>query len=298
MKKSILFLLFLLLTPTVEAGVWPLTGYVKLKSGEEVRACEVAIFSMIEYAPGTYKAAYSGGIERFVKEVEPKEFELRGMHCPMEEKARVECLREECANLTSESCQIICTTFKAPLLFSTQDQKIYDGGVKSVAKIRAATIVSVAPFSVVLNPYRINDTELIIKKTSFELSSFGEEEICFWVVSGYPSESKHEIYLEGLNAKKIEPKTFTLKGLECEDTAECEGNEDNRQRVCITLTNPFFALEWKEVIEGKIKDKILVEGENYEKEVKISVAYVSYGLFIVVLVVVAILVVVLIKRLA
>jgi hypothetical protein len=154
-------LLFSNLLILVYAGLSVSEGSIEIKGMEKKSICGIAcIFSVYE-TPSTYKLDISGELSKFVEKIEPDTFTLTGIQCPGESEARRACISKLCNDPNSTSTKMPCVYFNGPTEFSfdvcnglpcsPKTQK-YEGSIKAIGSIGAATTVEPLAFIVYYTP--------------------------------------------------------------------------------------------------------------------------------------------------
>lgn len=194
MKKLItLPLIFMILLPSAQSGIWGTEQVIDIKAGDDVVSCNYWVYSTIPKETSEsclYKFSFPG-LEPFIKNISPNNFMLEEIPCPIvnkstlpEEVALIGKLRDECLNTQCEmdnkynngtSCKRICVTFTGPMeilpcfteMFSenksmpgcglsfTDEERVYYGGVADTIYIHQATVSNAADFRIVYKPRNI-----------------------------------------------------------------------------------------------------------------------------------------------
>lgn len=148
-------LFFALIVSPVKGGIALFEGNVELRPFEEKKLCGLLIYSTI---PGPerafFKIDYTEELKKFVVEISPNEFYLSEINCTGSGTEKRACIQAECKNPESESCRVVCTTFRGPFELEWKpERKEYRGAVRNIIRISATELVEVAPFNVYYTPF-------------------------------------------------------------------------------------------------------------------------------------------------
>jgi len=164
MKRILLILIIVLVNfSPVQAGLMVGEGSVSLKSLEKKMICGgVCVYSTVDYTTTVYSVSVSKEIEKFVDKIEPQDFTLVGIDCPMEAEPRRKCIRDLCSQEKTNSTQTVCIYFNAPLEFAfdldrgiptAPKEKEYKGAIRATGKVGAVTTIEPLAFYVYYTPF-------------------------------------------------------------------------------------------------------------------------------------------------
>ena len=136
-------------------GISISSNIIELKALENKKFCGICVYSTLT-EKSIFTIEYSENFKKFIKKVEPNNFELEPIECPKDPEERRKCILEECLNPSSKSAKFICIEFEGPLEFSFYPQRMeYKGYFKSLEKAGNIVIALPIDFTVYYTPLSI-----------------------------------------------------------------------------------------------------------------------------------------------